>query len=522
MLAIGLGAVAGGLLFREVLELWAPVVMGVVGILCLAACFALTDHGETSPGRGFALGLLAIPVGIGFIGGIFGTTLLLVGSQFPVPSSPLISVAILEILGGLSIVIGCTIALFGFVLGWRDILDEPSLRAYTRIAFVTASAPVTTGLVLFVRVALGGAPSASQSPFGQVLARSVRVVFAPRLTHLHLGSFLFVFTVTGVSVLLFLRQVPVADLLAGDGNRSRYRTVSRLTSGLRAAVSLTGVAMVPAIVIEASVPPGQLQAALGPGLYAAIQSVTTAGALRVLLFGVVVVTVGWILVDSLLRQWAEWSEPGGSQWLGPFAAGCLLTVVAAATAGRVFDRILTETTARLPSSLALEVQSRVLPVVTVYGETAVVVLLAGVLVALAGVIGLSSWSAVYLGYLTDDGAGFSIASGGLLLGAIGLVVQGGPTWLVLGTVVVSLAVWDIGNFGAELDREIGPGESRAVEIVHASATLLVGAVALAAAFALLSVAPDSVSASPRATLAVACLGGGFIALSLALRDSVLG
>lgn len=520
--AVALGTVTAGLLFWEVIQLWAPVVMGVAGILCLAGCVRLTRHGETSPARGFVLGLLTIPVGVGFIGGIFGTAVFLVGAQFPVPSSPQISVAILRILGGLCIVIGCTVALFGFVLGRRDILDESSLRAYTKIAFITASAPITTGLFLFVSVALGNSPGASQSLFGRVLNQSLQVIFTPSTTHLHLGSFLFVVTVAGVSVLLFLRQVPVADLLAGNGNRSGYRTVSRITGALRIVVVVAGVAMVPMIVVEANIPPGQLQTALGRGPYSAIQSVTTAGLLRLLMFVVTVVAVGWIAVDSLLRQWAEWAEPGGSQWLGPFVAGGLLTLIASATAGQVFDRTLAETKARLPPALALEVQSRVLPVVNVYGEMAVVVLLAGVLVALAALIGLSSWLAVYFGYLTDEGGGFAIASGGLLLGTIGLVIRGGPTWLVLGAIVASLAVWDIGTFGTELGREVGAGETRAVEVVHASATLLVGLVAWIAAFGFLSVTPESVDPAPSTTLALVCLGGGFVAFSLALRDSILG
>lgn len=522
LVAITVGSVAAGLLFGEITQLLTPVLMGVAGILCLSLCFELTADGGASPGRGFVLGLLTIPVGIGFIGGIFGTLLVLVGTQFPVPSSPQISVAILRILGGLSIAIGCTITLFGFVLGRWSILDEPSLRAYTKIAFVTASAPIGVGLLLFVRVALGGRPGASESPFGQILGQSVQVIFSPEPTRLHLGSFLFVLTAAGVSLLLFLRRAPVADLLVGDGDQTGHRAVERVSSILQIGVSATGLLMVPSLVLETTVPAGGVESMLGSGLYSAIRSITTAGVLRLLLVAVIVAALGWLAIGSLLRQWSEWSEPGGSQWLGPFLAGGLLTLAAARTAGQVFDRMLTETTARLPASLALEIQNRILPIVSVYGETAVVVLLAGVLVALAGWIGLSSWLAVYLGYLTDAGAGFSIASGGLFLAAIGAVVRGAPAWIVIGALVASLVVWDIGTFGAELGREVGGGETRDVEVVHASATLAVGVAAGLAAFAVLSVAPASLDPSPTATLALVCLAGGVVALSLALRESVLG
>jgi hypothetical protein len=466
------------------------------------------------------IGLLTIPVGIGFIGGIFGTILLLIGTQFPVPRSPQISVAVLRILGGLSIVIGCTVSLFGFVLGRMNSLDEPTLKAYTKLAFVTAVVPIVVGLGLFVRTALGNRPGASESMFGRTLGKSLQVVFSPAPTTLHLGSFLFVLTVTGVSVLLFVRQVPVADLLAGDGNRAGYRAVGRIKRGLQVMVRATALLMIPALVLDATMPPTQIESMLGSGLYSSIQTVTTAGALRVIFVLVTVVTLGWIGVDSLLRQYSEWSEPGGTQWFGPFLAGGLLTLTAAATAGQAFDRMLTETTAQLPASLAVEVESRVLPIVTVYGETAVVILLAGVLVALAGWLGLSSWLAVYFGYLTDEGGGFAIASGGLFLAAIGAVIEGAPVWVVFGVIVASLVVWDIGTFGAQLGREVGAGQTRGVELVHASATLAVGTGAALVGFMLLSVAPETVSPSPTATLALVCLGTGFVAFSLALRDSI--
>lgn len=521
LVAITVGVVAAGVLFGEITQLLIPVLLGVIGVFCLAVCFELTVRGGTSPSRGFVLGLLTIPVGIGFIGGIFGTLLVLIEAEFPVPSSPQISIAILRILGGLSIVIGCTVSLLGFALGRRRTLDEPSLRAYTKIAVITASVPVVVGVLLFVRVALIGRPGASGSLFGQVIKQSIQVTFSPAQTRLHLGSFLFVLTVTGTAILLFVRQVPVEDLLVSDGNRAGYRAVERVNSALQVGVSATGLLMIPALVADSAVPPGKIESTLGSELYLAIQSVTTAGPIRALLFVVIVVTLGWIALDSLLRQWSEWSEPGGSGWLGPFLAGSLLTLIAAGTAGQVFDRMLTETTARLPSSLALEVQGRILPITEVYGETAVIVLFAGVVVALAGWIGLSFWLGMCFDYLTDEGAGFSIAGGGLFLAAIGAAIQDAPTWVVLAALVASLVVWDIGTFGAELGREVGTGETRGVELVHASATLAVGVAAGLAAFVLLSIAPESSDPSPTATLALVCLGGGVVALSLALRNSVV-
>jgi hypothetical protein len=514
LLASALALVTVGVLARSVTNPLTPAALGVAGILSLAACFELSGR-DTSLSRGFLLGLLTIPVGVGFIGGLLGTTVVLVGEQFPVPTSPLISVAILRIFGGLSIVVGCIIAIFGLVLGRQSALDQPSLRTYTKTAFVTASVPVALGLFLFVRVALTGRPNATRSPFGQLLDQAGRVVLAPAPPRLHLGSFLFVLTVTGAALVLFLRQVPVADLLAG---RARESTVRRFQRGLQLLVSATAVLFVPAIVLETLVTPAQLAGSLGPGLLGTIQAVTTARFLRLLLVGITVLALSWVAVDTVVRQSLARDHGDGQQWAGPLVAGGLLTVTATLGATRAFAVLLDQTTGRLPSSLGAEVQRRVLAVVSVYGETAFVVLFAGVLVALAGLIGAAVWFAVSVGYLTDEGAGFSLAAGGLFAAAIGAVIDGAPTWLVLGALVASLVVWDIGTFGARLGREVGDGETREVELLHASATLFVGLCAAGAAFAVLELAPAASDPSPTTTLALASLGVGIVALALAVRD----
>ncbi len=517
VLATVIGLVTAGALFGQTTGLWTPAALGVTGIVSLSACFELAARSGASTQRGFLLGVLTIPVGIGFIGGILGTTIVLVGSQFPVPTSPMISVAILRIFGGLSILLGCTITLFGLVLGRRNTLSESSLKTYTKTAFVTASAPVLLGLGLFARVALAGRPGATQSLFGQLLDQAILVVVAPTPVRLHLGSFLFVLTVAGASVVLFLRQIPVADLLAGGGRGLTPESASRLQRVLQVIVSATALLFVPAIILETVVSPTQLEASLGPGLVGAIQALTTAGFLRVLLFGLTAVSLGWVAIDSVLAQFLQ-SESDRQQWFGPFVAGGLLTVTAALSATRAFDLVFRQATGRLPTSLGAEVQRRVMPVISVYGETAVIVLFAGVFVALAGLIGATFWFAVSFGYLTDEGAGFSLASGGLFLAAVGAVIGGAPTWLVLGALVASLVVWDIGTFGTRLGREVGTGETRSLELLHASATVFVGVFGAVVAFVLLKLAPTSTGPSPTTTLALACLGVGIIALSLAIRD----
>lgn len=496
-----------------------PALVTIAGFLCLALCLRLV---ETTPsvGETFVVGLLTLPIALGFIGGLFWTSLVLVGAQFPVPTDADVSIAILLVGGNLGIVLGGTLAVFGLVLGFRNVLAAEPLSRYTKLSVAAALVPLLVGLLVFVRVALAGDQRAGESLFGEAVGLITAVLLNPTASHLHLGPFLFLLTVTLGTVYVFLGKAPVAELLDREDGMASVRSVERIRRWLYIAVTVSAVLMVAAVVLEVRRSPAQLRSELGPTLFEAIQLVTTAGWLRYLLFGVIAASAGWLFLDHLLGETSDWSDSVGSQWAGPLLAGTLLTVLAWITAEAVFDRILHETTVQLPDVLAAEFQDSVLPVVDVYGEPAVVVLLTGTLLGLTAWIGFIFRVAVYFGYLTNEGAGFSIASAGILFGTAAVSLTEPPSWLIFLGVTAALVVWDLGQFGTRLGREVGQSSTRSVEFVHAGATALVGALAVTGAIFLESrAATASFRPSPTVVLALLFLVVGLVAFSLALRES---
>lgn len=514
--AVGIALVVA--LFRHSSVPRLPFVMSLVGVLSLVLCLSLA---ERSPDRGALLlvSILAVPVAVGFLGGILGSTLVLVGNQFPVPTDAEISIAILRVAGNLGVLVGCALAVFGLVLGYRNVLSADSLSRYTKVVFVTAVVPLLTGSLLFVRVAVAGNRRAAESPFGQLVRQTATVLFSPEPTRLHLGSFLFVLTVVGGALVLFLRKAPIAELLDGD-HLANVRRTERLQRALYVLVTATAALMAVSVLLEVAFSPGELQRRLGTGLFDTIQLVTTAGWLRLLLWAVGLAATAWLALEFTLRQLSD--RPGAEgKWLGPLAGGVALTVLASATAGPVFNRTLQETTSRLPAVFASNVQNTAVPMVNVYGETALVVLATGALLAVTAWIGLVLRLAVSFGYLSNEGAGFSIASAGLLYAAVSVGALAPPRWLVLGGIAAALIVWDLGRFGTRLGREVGRSDTGGVELVHAGATLAVGALAVVAAAFLESRAGEAAfDPDPTVALAIVSLVVALVAGSLALRGTV--
>lgn len=508
------------LFVRQIAELRITVAMGIAGVICLVVCLALVAT-EPDGRQAFFMSLLTVPVAIGFVGGLLGTMLLLVSTHFPVASDAEISLALLRIFGSLGLGLGVIVAVFGITLGYQNVLAAEPLTRFTKIAFVTAVVPFTVGFVLFVRVVVAGDPRAGESVFGDLFDQLLTTLLSPGSTHLHLGSFLFVVTISIGAVVFFLRKAPVAELVDTGEGMATLRRIERLRLLLYYTVVGSALLMLVAVVLEVVYSPQELRSMFGSG-FDLVQLITTAGWLRLGLFLVALGVAGWVVVEFLLRQYTQWPDSADAKWIGPLAAGTLLTGIVWLSADSLFERGMRETTMRLPDVLAVEFQDLVLPVVDVYGETAVVILSIGVMLALTAWVGLVCWVAVYVSYLSDEGAGFSIASAGLLLGTISLGIATVPSWHIFLGVVGALVVWDLGQFGTRLGREVGAGQTRTVEFVHAGATLLVGAVAVVGAMALESRAAES-SFTPGGTtvLALICLVIALVAFSLALRKSGL-
>lgn len=515
--AVGLAAVAA--LFNQSSVPRLPLAMSLAGILSLVVCLSLVERTPTRT-EILVVSLLAVPVAVGFIGGILGTTIVLVGSQFPVPTDAQISIAILRVTGNVGIVVGAGIAVFGLVLGHRNVLAADPLTRYTRIVFVTAVVPLLTGIGLFVRVVVAGNRRAAGSLLGQAVGQLETSLFTPEPRLLHLGSFLFTFTIACGASLLFLRRAPVPALLPGD-HRRNVGLVASLRRVLYVAVTASAALMAGAVLLEVALPPREIEARLGTGAFEAIQFVTTAGWLRLLLWSVAAAALVWLVTEFVLGRVSDGTAGTETQYLGPLAGGLALTVFASLTAGPIFNRTLNETTSQLPTPFDAGLQDAILPIANVYGETAIVVLSTGALLVVTAWIGLALRLAVSFDYLSNEGAGFPIASAGLLFAAVSASTLDPPRWLLLGGIAAALVVWDLGRFGTRLGREVGRTDTGSVELVHAGATLGVGVIGVAAAALLESrAAGSSFDPDPTVTLALVSLAVAVVAGSLALRDAV--
>ena len=107
---------------------------------------------------------------------------------------------------------------------------------------------------------------------------------------------------------------------------------------------------------------------------------------------------------------------------------------------------------------------------------------------------------------------------GLVVGIVGSVSAGAPSLAVLSVAVASVLVWDIGSFGVGVTADLGASPSHTGgEVVHAGASFVVGAVALAAT-AIVSWLLEDVTASADGTIVAVILAvGAAIVLSAVLR-----
>lgn len=518
IIAAGLTSAVCLLFLREIPELLVPALVGIAGVICLILSLETLDSRSTTASK-LLTSLLTVPVAVGFVVGTGGTTLLLVGTYFPVSSGAEISVATLTIIGYLGVVIGTTLALLGIALGTFTPLATDPLREYTKLAFTSAIVPLLIGFTLVTNVTLFNRGSgAEETIFGDVLQRIWIPIVSPAEPELHLASFLMTVGAAAVALWLLVDRAPITELQTTyDGTLSPEQLTTLLA--LPKWLTIGAVSLVPpTVVLEIRVSPAELEATIGPSLYSFIQTLTTAGWLRIALLFLTVITLAWVLVSYAARDSDAESMLYTSDWTVPLLGGVLVTIAAAVIADSIYERAVDETATRLPEIVAGDFLEVANAISDIYGETTIVILLTGILVGLTAWLGLVLWAGVYTNYLADEGAGYSLACAGLLLATVSLSINGGPLWLVFTGVAVSIAVLDIGHFGTRLGREIGPGRTHSLDMSHAGVTLAIGVLAIIVAMAMHSLFSEQLfEATPTTTLALVFLVTGLVSFAAAIR-----
>lgn len=503
-----------GLLIWHVDQVLLPVLLGVVGAgLFTLSCWlsSLEDHAIGTA----VVSLLAVPVALGLLASPTLMVLMLTEQLFPVPDASLVSVTTLVVAGHTGVVLGCTTALLGFSLGYWHVLDRETITRYWKITFVTGFVPSIAVLVLFINNAVF--ETGPLTLLGTAVSVGMRWLIAPDPRGLNLAGFLFVVVLTLASVRIALRVLPLSELLGdtGSGDTTEAR-IAEVRAQLRGWIAAVGGLAFLAFLFELL---ASTESLLGSGVYGIVQAVSTAPPVRGLFVLVTVLSLCSALLAVLVRWVGRRATDRVTESVGPILGGTVITVVAITVADPVYTGTVDFIASPIPEPISTQIYDITGTLAETYGKSAIVMLLAvGLLVVTLWFL-ITLWLGLFLGYLSSETAGYSLATLGLFLGSVSAGTIGAPIWLLFGGIVCSLLVWDSGRFGTTLGKEIGQdAETRHVELVHAGATLAVGLCGALIATGLSNVVSGSVvelsSTTPLALLAIVV---GILSLIAALR-----
>lgn len=518
VLSLLAGLLVIGLVVSKVDRLLLPVIVGSVGALSLAASLWLVSRDRWEATARIVAGLLTVPVSLGLLGATAGAALVAAGALFPVSSTASLSIASLQLVTQVGIVGGCVFAILGISLGIRNVVDRESLGAHYWLSVQTGLVPTLVGGVLVVGAFL--TRSGGNRLGTTVVDPFLRWLLAPSQLQTHLATLLFLVTLLVVALRAAIGALPIAELLADSGTGvTEERRVAQLRSVLGWTALVTGLATLLALGLEVALEPGEFQQLVGPGLYELLRGLSTAPAVRTVVLLGLVVSAGTYGAVYVLRRVAKNSANAVLYRTGPFLAGGVITLT-----GITFARPLVNSTIRtvgtqLPGPFSTVFFRYAYEVVGFFGASALVVVATTMLITMTVLLTLLVRFAVFAGYLSDEMAGYSLASGGLLIAAsfAGTLVT--DPWIVFVTLVGSLFVWDMGRYGTTLGHEVGRNApTRNAELVHAGGTITVGLLGVGAAYGLQRLlAVGSVQNSPTTVVALMGVLAGIVFLVTALR-----
>lgn len=515
-LVAGLAVVA--LLVWQVDLVLAPVIVGSIGAFCLAAGLWLVGQDRYEPVARLLAGLLALPVSVGLLVATGGTALLLASRFFPAENGSTLSLLTLTLITQVGVVAGCVFAVLGIMLGVRNVVDGEALTTQYWVTVQTAVIPAVVGVLFAV-----GAFLTQQESFtiGASLMTDVdRWLFTPGRLRTHLATALVLATLALVTLRAAIGALPIAELAGDSGaGETTHGRVSSLRWLLGRASLLAGTLALLALFTEVVFPPIRLQRILGFGLYQTLVNLSTASGLRSLAITTTVISATtWLIVYALQRLAANSTSEFATR-AGPFGSGVLLTVGCLVFGRPVVTTTLTEVGSRLPSPFDDTFFGYARNIVDFFGAPTLVIMAITLLLALSLGLVLCFRFAVFAGYLSDETAGYSLASGGLFVAAAFAGTLVTQAWVLFAALVGSLFVWDMGRYGTTMGREMGRAAStRDAELVHAGGTLGVGLVGVAAAYTIQRLlASGTVAQTPTAVVALVGVLAGIVFLVTALR-----
>lgn len=518
-LTLGGAVVLVGLLLWQIDDILIPIAAGSLGALSFAGSLWLLDFDGQEAVTAVVVSLLALPVGAGILLAGVATALVLTSSVFPVGDTALLSVGALVIVGHVGIVWGIVFAILGVTLGVRNAGEPASFIRYWRLALLTGIVPAAVGIA-FVTSAVVFADGDPAGFASGAVGEVVSMALSPDPATVQFAQFCLLLALAAWTFHMAIQALPVAEILADRGaGETHEQRLERFLGGLSTVTMAATVALLVVGVLQLGQSTAEIESLLGPDVYDILQSVATASVLRVLFVGLTLVSVVALCLGWSVRWVARSTSDGIARRWGPIAAGGVITVGSLSLADPVYTELVEQSASRMPEPIAGQFREFAFELAGAFGVGTLVVSLATLLIATTVILVLGFRIALFFGYLSTETAGYSLASGGLFVATVFAGTVGAPAWLVFGGVVVSLFVWDVGQFGTTLGTEVGrQTATRGTEFVHAGGTLLVGAVGAGGAFVVAS-RMDGVTVVDSTLTVVALLSvvAGILLLVAALR-----
>jgi len=375
--------------------------------------------------------------------------------------------------GAVFLVLGATVAVFGATALVRDVLDRETLveclRAGFRTTVVVGAAMTLAALLRFDSV-------------GRPVGDPIGVLVDPNAT-LPLASFLVLLGGALYGTRAAIHALPAETVLDGALTPETRAALVALDRALSRAALPFGLTTLPVVVLEL----GQSNpyAWLPAGLVEALGVVVGFGPLRAVLALFTVVAVVALALSRFLQSTSRRSESETLAAVVPYGSGLVLSVCAIRFHGPFLSALTGRIERQLPVQLVVPFREVRTEALSAYGgELLALVVVTSLLVVSLAMVALAVLSVTF-GLGDSPAPGASVAAAGLFTTAVFATVLGVSLLLALVGVLASLLVWDVGEFGGTLGRELGSqAEPVRTELVHGGGTLLVGVGAVGVALGL--------------------------------------
>ena len=416
--------------------------------------------------------------------------------------------------GTVVVALGVALASFGAAAIPGDAVDRGNATTATRDTIVGVGP-----LVLAAGLLAGNAVrrEADVSPLPMLsLPEQLPSPFPETAVAPPIGSVVLIGSLSLLALRAAVDALPIAELLddrAGDAELRRwFDRLLDVLNGAQVGVIVGTVVVGTRLLLGTAY--AELWARLPTVLTDPLGLVATAEVLRWLSVRLLAFGVAVVVAVKLLRRLHRSGVRRHLDWITPLAGGVIALAVGWVTHDAVLAVVLGRLETALPASLASAVLERAELVVDYYtGEVVAVGLFAVGGVTAAVTLGLLRLG-MAIRAVPGRHSGHALAAAGLLVTGGFAAAVGAPLPPALGTVVGAVVVWDLGQFGVGLGRDVGRrAPSLTVQFVRGlTAVLLGGATVAFALVAASTTASVSLAAEAAAALALlAAIGVAFLA-----------